>query len=112
MADTVGDMIDKLTIANIKLWHIEDERRAYVADTESYTAQCSALWEERAKGAEELLKKVASVNKERNSLIDQINAALKVLVDKASNNESGFSVDCEGLLGTGKNKFYKGEDHK
>jgi hypothetical protein len=27
MADTVGDMIDKLTIANIRLWHIEDERR-------------------------------------------------------------------------------------
>ena len=29
MSDTIGDMIDKLTIANIRLWMLEDARREY-----------------------------------------------------------------------------------
>lgn len=29
MADTIGDMIDKLTIANVRLWMLEDWRRDY-----------------------------------------------------------------------------------
>ena len=27
MAETLGSLIDKLTIANIRLWHLEDVRR-------------------------------------------------------------------------------------
>ena len=44
------------------------------------------------------------VNKERNCLIDQINAAMAVLIDGGS-----FNLTSKDLLGIGKNKFYKGE---
>lgn len=93
MAETIGDMIDKLTIANIKLWHIEDARREYSQGTERN--------EEKARN---YLDMVASVNKERNNLIDQINAALAVITDKK---ESCLCLTPEDLLGVGKNKFYK-----
>jgi len=98
MADTIGDMIDKLTIANIRLWHIEDERREYCDNNEKN--------EDKAR---KYLNMVSKINKERNNLIDQINAALRVLIDKASNCDSTFVLSTEELLGTGKNKFYKGE---
>ena len=49
-------------------------------------------------------------NRERNNLIDQINAGFAVLIDKSINKESSFTLTFESLLGTGKNKFYKGED--
>ena len=94
MADTIGDLIDKLTIANIKLWHIEDERREFVTLDEN---------EQTKKRSVELLNMVSSVNKERNSLIDQINMALRVLYDPTNE----FKLDAEDLLGTGKNKLYK-----
>jgi len=96
MADTIGDLIDKLTISNIKLWHIEDERREYCANVDKD--------EEKARN---YLNMVANVNKERNSLIDQINAALKVLIDKAAKQDSSFKLLADDLLGVGKNKFYK-----
>ena len=97
---TIGDMIDQLTIANIKLWHIEDERREFTKREDTDI--------ERAK---KLLDKVASVNQERNNLIDKINASIKVLIDAAKNNHSSFVLTAEDLLGTGKNKFYKKEDY-
>lgn len=97
---TVGDLIDKLTIANVRLWHIEDNRRDYCAKEEKDEAK-----------AREYLNMVANVNKERNALIDQINAALRVLIDKAANQDSSFCLTCEELLGTGKNKFYKHESN-
>jgi hypothetical protein len=97
---TVGDMIDQLTIANIKLWHIEDSRREY----------CQKEEKDESK-AREFLDKVANINKERNFLIDQINAALGVLVDKAAKQCSSFRLTCEHLLGTGKNKFYYDESN-
>ena len=100
MADTIGDMIDKLTIANVRLWMLEDWRRDYTDDNVSNTEA----------EVKENLKKVSLTNRERNDLIDQINAALSVLIDKSSNNDSTFMIDAERLLGTGKNKFYKGED--
>ena len=102
MADTIGDMIDKLTIANIRLWHIEDERREYVQkENPDYLDHARAS---------ELLNKVSQVNKERNGLIDQINAAMRVLIDQAQNKDSQFVLTAEALLGTGKNKFYKAEN--
>ena len=106
MADTIGDLIDKLTIANVKLWHIEDDRREFCERMNVVNADYSIKDTEEAK---EYLELVAKVNKERNSLIDQINAALRVLLDKAKNGDSTFVLTAEELLGTGKNKFYKGE---
>ena len=92
--------MDKLTIANIRLWNLEDVRREYSASQHEMT-------EEEVK---EFLAKVSATNRERNNLIDQINAGLRVLVDKAADNDSTFKVSAEELLGTGKNKFYSGED--
>ena len=97
---TIGDMIDQLTIANIKLWHIEDKRREFTKGED--------IDIERAKI---LLDKVASVNQERNNLIDKINASIKVLIDSVKNDHSNFILKAEDLLGTGKNKFYKKEDY-
>lgn len=97
---TIGDMIDQLTIANIKLWHIEDERREFTRGEDVNIEK-----------AKMLLNKVASVNQERNSLIDKINASIKVLIDAAKNDHSNFILTAEDLLGTGKNKFYKKEDY-
>ena len=82
MADTIGDLIDKLTIVNIRLWILQDEKNK---DS----------------------NKISKVNQERNILIDQINAAMRVLIDKASQQDSSFCLTADELLGTGKNKFYK-----
>jgi hypothetical protein len=99
MSDTIGDLIDKLSIANIRLWHIEDERREFVSRDD----------EKSLEQAESFLNKVSLVNRERNDLIDQINAALRVLIDKAADKDSKLELTAEDLLGTGKNKFYKSE---
>ena len=100
MADTIGDLIDKLTIANIRLWHLEDERRAFHNNPDSKTK----------KEVEIILRKVSNTNRERNDLIDQINAVMKVLIDKKNGKNSSFIITAEELLGYGKNKFYKEED--
>jgi hypothetical protein len=97
---TIADMIDQLTIANIKLWHIEDERRLFVKQQNQSIEK-----------ANDLLEKVALVNKERNGLIDKINASIKVLIDEVKGENSHFELTAEDLLGTGKNKFYKKEDY-
>lgn len=96
MADTIGDLIDKLTISNIKLWHIEDDRREYTASEEKNENK-----------ARTYLNLVSNVNKERNLLIDQINASLRILLDRMMDKSSTFIVPLDDLLGNGKNKFYK-----
>ena len=93
-------MIDQLTIANIKLWHIEDERREFVKNPNIDIEKPIFL-----------LNQIATVNKERNTLIDKINAAIKVLIDKAKDNDTDFILKAEDLLGIGKNKFYKTENY-
>jgi len=100
MADTLGDLIDKLTIANIRLWNLEDKRRDYCNSDESRTEL----------DIKEFLKKISSTNKERNSLIDQINSGMRVLIDSSIEKDSTFSLTAEELLGSGKNKFYSGEE--
>ena len=100
MADTIGDLVDKLTISNIRLWMLEDERRLY----------CNT---ETSKSEDELkifLNKISGTNKERNTLIDQINASFRVLIDKASGTDTTLMLTADELLGSGKNKFYKTED--
>lgn len=100
MADTIGDLVDQLTISNIRLWMLEDERRLY----------CNT---DTTKSEDELkvfLNKVSATNRERNNLIDQINASFRVLIDKSINKDSTIQLTADELLGTGKNKFYKTED--
>lgn len=102
MADTIGDLIDKLTIANIRLWHLEDSRRDF----------CNKVINLSDQELNELLIKVNKTNRERNNLIDQINASLRVLIDLAREKNTTFILQADDLLGTGKNKFYSGEDKK
>jgi len=61
MAETLGSLIDKLTIANIRLWHLEDLRR----DRRLSDAQRLAAAD-----------KIAIVNGERNDLMDEIDEYL------------------------------------
>ena len=100
MADTIGDLIDKLTISNVRLWMLEDERRVF----------CNTDSSKSEKDTKDFLNKISATNKERNSLIDQINASLRVLVDKSVDRDSTLHITADELLGTGKNKFYKIED--
>ena len=100
MADTFGDLIDKLTIANIRLWHLEDSRRDH----------CNNVKLLDQEQLNELLIKVNQTNRERNNLIDQINASRRVLIDKTKDKNTNFVLSVDDLLGNGKNKFYKGED--
>ena len=95
--DTIGDMIDKLTIANIRLWMLEDSRREF----------CNTEKTKTEKEVKDFLNKISNTNRERNDLIDQINCSLGVLIDTTSRKKSSMRVTAEDLLGTGKNKFYK-----
>ena len=61
MAETIGSLVDKLAIANIRLWHLEDRRRnPGLSDAERLAA---------ADG-------VSVVNGQRNDLIDEIDHLL------------------------------------
>jgi hypothetical protein len=61
MAETLGSLVDKLTIANIRLWHLEDRRR-----------DLSLPNAKRLEAAD----KIAIVNSERNDLMDEIDEYL------------------------------------
>ncbi len=61
MAETLGSLIDKLTIKNLRLWHLEDIRR-----------DMSLPDSQRLKAAD----KVSLVNQQRNDLIDEIDQFL------------------------------------
>ena len=60
--ETIGSLIDKLTIANIRIWHFEERRRDH-----------SLPDAERLKAADA----IATVNQQRNDLIDEIDLYLK-----------------------------------
>lgn len=100
MADTIGDLIDKITIANIRLWMMEDERRIF----------CQTEEKREPEELKRFLGKISASNRERNDLIDQINAALRVITQTPAGKTSSLSIDADSLLGVGKNKFYKTED--
>ena len=100
MADTIGDLVDRLTISNIRLWMLEDDRRLYCNTDSSKTEEEIKVF----------LNKISATNRERNTLIDQINASFRVLIDKSNNKDSVVQLTADKLLGDGKNKFYKTED--
>ncbi len=57
MAETLGSLVDKLTIANLRLWHLEDARRDRALSDQDRLAASDA---------------VSVVNKQRNDLMDEI----------------------------------------
>ena len=62
MAETLGSLVDKLAIANIRIWHLEEKRRdRRLSDAERLAA---------ADG-------MAVVNQQRNDLIDEVDAFLQ-----------------------------------
>jgi hypothetical protein len=61
MAETLGSLIDKLTIANLRLWHLEDVRRDRGLSDKDRLAAADA---------------VSVVNSQRNDLMDEIDAFL------------------------------------
>lgn len=61
MAETLGSLIDKLTIANIRLWHLEDARRDRSLPNKDRLAAADAI---------------SVVNGQRNDLMDEIDAFL------------------------------------
>ncbi len=67
MAETLGSLIDKLTIANIRLWHLEDIRRDRKFSDKK-----------RLEAAD----KISIVNSERNGLMDEIDEFLYLALKK------------------------------
>jgi hypothetical protein len=61
MAETLGSLIDKLTVANIRLWHLEDVRRDRSLAERDRLAAADA---------------VSVVNGQRNDLMDEIDEFL------------------------------------
>jgi len=62
MAETLGSLMDKLTVANIRLWHLEDRRRDRALPDAERLAAADA---------------VSLVNGQRNDLIDEVDAFLE-----------------------------------
>lgn len=66
MSETLGDLIDKLSIANLKIWHLQEKVYRFSGMTsEEYAAvpsdEAHAVW-----------KKLAKTNLVRTDLISQI----------------------------------------
>ena len=61
MAETLGSLVDKLTIANIRLWHLEDARRDRGLPARDRLAAADAI---------------SVVNKQRNDLMDEFDEFL------------------------------------
>ena len=59
--ETLGSLVDKLTVANIRLWHLEEQKHDPSADDHRVA---------------DAARKIAVVNKQRNSLIDEIDEFL------------------------------------
>ena len=70
MAETLGTLIDKLCIANVKLWHLEDVRRDKERDDAERLAAADL---------------VTVVNADRNALIEEIDQYLSDVLDDPVN---------------------------
>lgn len=62
MAETLGSLIDRLSICNVKLWHIQERLDASVKNGEGLDSQTTAA--------------LHTVNLQRSSLINEINMLL------------------------------------
>jgi len=61
MAETVGSLVDKISIMNLKLWHLEDEARRTDVDDSHIAA---------------VKRKIDVANLQRNDLIEELDALL------------------------------------
>jgi hypothetical protein len=61
MAETVGSLVDKISIMNLKLWHLEDEARRTDVDDSRIAA---------------VKRKIDVANLQRNDLIEELDALL------------------------------------
>ncbi len=61
MAETVGSLVDKITIMNLKLWHLEDEARRTDVD-DSHIA--------------EVKRRIDVANLQRNDLIEELDVLM------------------------------------
>ena len=60
--ETLGSLVDKLTIANVRLWHLEETKHSPKATDQEVAAAA---------------RKINTVNLQRNSLIDEIDELLE-----------------------------------
>ena len=102
MSNTIGDMVDQLTIMNIRIWFMEDAKRD----------MCNKHDAETNSELRDIIAKVNTCNRKRNDLVDQINASLRIIVDRCSGESSHLSLNFDDILGEGKNKFYKKENYE
>ena len=63
--ETLGSLVDKLTIVNIRLWHLEDRRR-----------DRTLVDAERLRAAD----MVSDANAQRNALIDELDQLLETAI--------------------------------
>lgn len=70
MAETLGQLVDRLSIVNIKLWHVQDVVYAAVAAGEGLDAETTA--------------KLAALNLERNRFVTEIDEAFDQAVRSGS----------------------------
>jgi len=71
MAETIGNLIDKLTIVNIRIWNAEDMKRDAMEETDPATKSSQIL------KATEITN---LANKQRNDLIQEIDEKINELV--------------------------------
>jgi hypothetical protein len=67
--ETLGSLVDKLTIANGRLWHLEDKRRDRSLPDSERLAACDM---------------VSAVNAERNALIDEIDQLFHESIERGA----------------------------
>ena len=67
MADTLGSLVDKLTVTNLKLWHVQDRVHQAARDNEGLDL--------------ETVKKLDRLNMQRNQLMAEIDMVLSKAVE-------------------------------
>lgn len=68
MADTLGSLVDKLTVTNLKLWHVQDQVHRAARDGEGLPL--------------EIVKKLDYLNTQRNELMAEIDLLLFQAVEQ------------------------------
>ena len=102
MSDTIGSLVDKLITADLKMWnnqeiYYEIRHMEFPEFKERYLSN-----DKNQKDIFECFKKVADLNVQRNSIIDEIDEKIVEIVKAAVN---GDNLD-EGLFIQRKHKTY------
>lgn len=70
MPDSLGSLVDQLSIVNLKLWHVQDEVYRYDRMSREEYAELPAGQTQRA------FKRLAALNLDRNRLMREIDECL------------------------------------